>query len=99
MVVHYTLQMVEYSHTWLGTLHAKQLWCENFSSYMQAMVRSQEIDAMGYPWVLHDWGTDPGPEPEPLVPGEDNGDPDAWEYARLTRSVEKLNKKNGPAPF
>lgn len=96
---HYTLQMLEIKQTWRGFTVAETLWCENFEKHSEAVARSDEMTRRGLAWVLHDWGTDPGIIPAPLLPGEDNDDPDSWEYHKIQRQIERINERYEDVPF
>jgi len=96
---HYTLQVYQVRQTWRGRLDYRELWSEHFPTFARAEVRGQELNRAGYCWVLHDWGTDPGPTPEPLKPGVDNDDDEAWHHARAKRQFDRLNAQHENVPF
>lgn len=96
---HYTLQMFEVKLTWRGRPRYYQLWTEDFDTLAKADVRGQELARAGYCWILHDWGTDPGPMPATLKSGVDEDDDAAWEYARAKRQFDRVNAKHDNVPF
>lgn len=88
--MHYTLQVVKSGLTWRGVLKYKTLWTEDYDTYPAAWARATALLGEGYQWILHDWETDPGPMPEPAVPGEDIGEDEDW-HGRM--AMAKLNRQ------